>query len=102
MKMPVLLVPYKHDGMTYLAVAITQVNSITVTEASVSLAISTPAREGQANVSAALYLADILGVKKRQIELAIGSKSREKVFKVHGLDSTVALAKLMQASAHPC
>lgn len=75
-----------------------QVNSFSITEGSVSLAISAPAREGEANAAAALFLAEVLGVKKRQVELVIGSKSREKVFKVHGLDSDAALTRLMQAS----
>lgn len=37
-------------------------------------------------------------MKKRQIDLAFGSKSRDKVFIVDGLDCEDALAKLTQAS----
>lgn len=71
-----------------------KVNNITVNKEHVSLAISAPAREGEANASATTFLADVLGVKKRQVELSVGSKSREKVFKIYGLNSEQAMEKL--------
>ncbi len=76
-------------------------NNITVNEELVSLAISAPAREGEANASAASFLADVFGVKKQQVELSVGSKSRVKVFKIYGLNTEQAMEKLKQASCQP-
>ncbi len=62
----------------------------------VELAIDAPAREGEANAALAAFLADALGVKKRDVTLQSGGKSREKVFCVQ-LPAAEAASRLRAA-----
>ncbi|OAY78421.1 UPF0235 protein [Ananas comosus] len=41
--------------------------------------IDAPARDGEANAALLDYISSVLGVKKRQVSIGSGSKSREKV-----------------------
>ncbi|XP_008785792.1 UPF0235 protein C15orf40 homolog [Phoenix dactylifera] len=41
--------------------------------------IDAPARDGEANAALVDYISSVLGVKKRQVSIGSGSKSREKV-----------------------
>ncbi len=49
------------------------------------LAVTAPADEGRANKALLELLAEALGVKRSQIELFQGEKSREKKFLVYGV-----------------
>ena len=40
----------------------------------------------------------VLGVKKRDVVLAMGGKSREKVLQVDGMDAAAAIARLQAAA----
>jgi len=60
----------------------------------VDVTIDAPAREGEANAAILEYVAGILGLKKRDVTLAAGGKSREKVLLIEGLDAATALARL--------
>ncbi len=51
------------------------------------LKINATALEGVANERIVEFLAEILGKRKREIELYKGLKNREKVFKVKGLEA---------------
>ncbi|XP_072969286.1 uncharacterized protein [Typha angustifolia] len=54
----------------------------TVTDLSdeaVSVQIDAPARDGEANTALLEFISSVLGVKKRQVSIGSGSKSREKV-----------------------
>jgi len=54
------------------------------------LAVTAPADQGKANKAVLELLRDVLGLKRSQIELLKGDKSREKRFLIRGL----ALAEL--------
>ncbi|KAK9809999.1 hypothetical protein WJX72_003152 [[Myrmecia] bisecta] len=59
-----------------------KVCSVSLSEQAVDIAIDAPAREGEANAGIIEYVAEILGVKKREVQLNVGGKSREKVLLV--------------------
>ena len=47
--------------------------------------ITAPPVEGAANAAVSKLIADALGVRKSQVELVAGEKSREKTIRVRGL-----------------
>lgn len=47
--------------------------------------IDAPAKDGEANAALLDYISSVLGVKKRQVSLGAGSKSRDKVLIVEGM-----------------
>lgn len=49
------------------------------------LAVAAPADDGRANKALIELLREVLGVKKSQIQLINGEKSRDKQFLIHGL-----------------
>ena len=49
--------------------------------------LAAPPVEGAANKACIDFLAESLGVKRSQISLVSGEKSREKVFEIEGLDA---------------
>ncbi|XP_067293060.1 UPF0235 protein C15orf40 homolog [Pseudorasbora parva] len=58
-------------------------NAITdVSEEAVGVAIAAPPSDGEANAELLRYLSKVLGLKKSEVSLDKGSKSREKVIKV--------------------
>uniref|UniRef100_A0A6B2F495 Uncharacterized protein n=1 Tax=Bothriechis nubestris TaxID=1766655 RepID=A0A6B2F495_9SAUR len=58
-------------------------NAITdLTTDAVSVAIAAPPSEGEANAELCRYLSKVLGIKKNDVVLEKGSKSREKVVKI--------------------
>lgn len=50
-----------------------------VSEEAVGVQIDAPARDGEANAALIEFISSVLGVKKRQVSLGSGSKSREKI-----------------------
>lgn len=71
-----------------------QNSAITGADGQLHLAISAPPREGEANVAVARYVAEALGLKKSQVALHSGAKSREKVVRIQGADPGQILAAL--------
>ena len=67
-------------------------------EDALDVSIDAPAREGEANAAICEYVAELLGVKKRDVSLAVGGKSREKVLQVAGLAPAAALERLRAAT----
>ena len=63
----------------------------------VEVAIDAPAREGEANAALADFLADTLQVKRRQVSLCSGGKSRDKIFHVAELDPAELASRLRAA-----
>ncbi|KAL8197280.1 UNVERIFIED_CONTAM: hypothetical protein K2H54_018776 [Gekko kuhli] len=58
-------------------------NAVTdLTTEAVGVAIAAPPSEGEANAELCRYLAKVLGVKKSEVVLEKGAKSREKVVKI--------------------
>ncbi len=50
-----------------------------------SIKITAPPVEGAANAAVVSFVADALGVRKSQVELVSGEKSREKTLRISGL-----------------
>jgi hypothetical protein len=48
--------------------------------------VHSPAQEGRANREALKVIAEGLGLKRSQIELAAGNRSRDKTIKISGMD----------------
>ena len=66
----------------------------------VEVAIDAPAKEGEANAALLEFLADTLGVKRREVALATGGRSREKLVEVAG-GLTVGAAEARLRAAMP-
>jgi len=62
------------------------------------LAIDAKPVDGEANAAITEYVAELLGVNKRNVSLTVGAKSREKVLAVSGLSAAAALEKLRAAA----
>jgi len=60
----------------------------------IRLAVTASPTEGAANTMAVAYLADTLGVAKRQVRLVSGEKSRDKAFDVKGMDAETVRGRL--------
>ncbi|KAH7566016.1 hypothetical protein ACOSP7_022237 [Xanthoceras sorbifolium] len=50
-----------------------------VSDEAVGVQIDAPAKDGEANAALVDYMSSVLGVKRRQVSLGAGSKSRDKV-----------------------
>jgi len=71
-----------------------------ISEEEVSLSICQPPVDGKANEEVVEYISGLLGVKKRQVTLDKGSKSRNKVVVVTGeISREEVYHKLLQASS---
>jgi len=65
------------------------------------LAVTAPADQGKANKALVELLCEILDLKRSQVELLKGDKSRDKRFLIHGVnlaDIQGRFGKLLQAS----
>ncbi len=58
------------------------------------LAVTAPPEAGRANEAVIELLCELLGVKRRQVELKRGATSRAKVFEVTGLEEPEAARRL--------
>lgn len=56
--------------------------------------LTAPPVEGAANRACVDFLAKTLGVKRSQVNLISGEKSRDKVFEIDGLDETAIKARV--------
>jgi hypothetical protein len=55
-------------------------------EGSLAVRLTAPPVEGAANKACREFLAELLGVRRADVELISGDKSREKRFRIHGLE----------------
>jgi uncharacterized protein (TIGR00251 family) len=62
--------------------------------------LTSPPVEGAANAACIEFLADIFGVKKNQIELVRGQKSRMKQIKIKGISLEEAGGKIFKYLTH--
>ncbi|XP_033750741.1 UPF0235 protein C15orf40 homolog [Pecten maximus] len=70
-------------------------NAITgVGEEGVGVQISAPPVDGEANIALVKYLSKVLGVRKSDVSLDKGSRSRQKMILVSGMDRQSVLEKL--------
>lgn len=76
-----------------------QMCAVALGEEALDVSVDAPAREGEANAAICEYVASVLGVKKREVTLVGGGKSREKVLAVAGLAPEVALERLRAGAA---
>ena len=60
--------------------------------------ITAPAVDGKANSAVQDFLADLLQIKKRQIRIKLGDKSRHKILLIEGLDRQEVDLRLKKAS----
>ncbi|KAJ3681533.1 hypothetical protein LUZ60_016022 [Juncus effusus] len=68
-----------------------------VGEEAVGVQIDAPARDGEANSALIDFISSILGVKKRQVSIGSGSKSREKVVLVEDTNLNTVFEALTKA-----
>ena len=61
----------------------------------VKIKIAAPALEGKANDAVLEFLAEKLGLHRRDITLIAGEKSRDKLVEIAGLDATEARGRLL-------
>lgn len=59
------------------------------------LQVAAPPVDGEANEEVVRFLADALGVSRRDVELAAGATGRRKSVVVHGVDPAAAAARLL-------
>jgi uncharacterized protein (TIGR00251 family) len=59
-----------------------------------AIRLTAPPVEGAANKACRDFLAESLSVKRADVELLSGEKSREKRFRIHGLDPSELRARL--------
>lgn len=70
-------------------------NNVTdISDEAVGIAISAPPMEGEANAELVKYLASIFELRKSDVSLDRGSRSRQKVVIVSGITIDQVLAKL--------
>ncbi|KAG5330354.1 CO040 protein, partial [Acromyrmex charruanus] len=70
-------------------------NNVTdISDEAIGIAISAPPTEGEANAELVKYLASIFGVRKSDVSLDRGSRSRQKVVTVSGITTDQVLTKL--------
>lgn len=65
-----------------------------VAEGALRLRLTAPPVEGAANAAARDFLAHLLGLPRRSVELFRGQSNRVKVFRIEGLDPTGIRARL--------
>jgi uncharacterized protein (TIGR00251 family) len=63
-------------------------------EGALAVRLTAPPVEGAANRACRDFLAEALGVKRGDVELVSGEKSREKRFRINGLTDVEALRRL--------
>jgi uncharacterized protein (TIGR00251 family) len=54
--------------------------------AELKIAVQSPPIEGKANAALIIFLAELLAISKKRVELASGQQSRSKVFLFHGVN----------------
>jgi uncharacterized protein (TIGR00251 family) len=65
-----------------------------VAEGALRLRLTAPPVEGAANAAARDFLAGLLALPRRSVELASGQANRAKVFRIEGLDASELRARL--------
>lgn len=68
-----------------------------VAEGALRLRLTAPPVEGAANAAARDFLAELLGLPRRDVELARGQTNRAKVFRIEGLEPSALRARLETA-----
>ncbi len=61
----------------------------------VKIKVAAPAIEGKANEALLEFIAEKLGIHRRNLTLIAGEKSRDKLIEIAGLDATEARGRLL-------
>ncbi len=61
------------------------------------LAVAAPPEKGKANKAVVTYLAEMLGVRKRDVAVVTGLTSSQKVIRIEGVDSDAVVSALHDA-----
>ena len=61
----------------------------------VKIKVAAPALEGKANEALLEFIAEKLGLHRRNLTLIAGEKSRDKLIEIAGLDATEARGRLL-------
>lgn len=69
-----------------------------LSDEAVGVQIDAPAKDGEANAALLEYMSSVLGVKKRQVSIGSGSKSRDKVVIVEEVTVKTVFDALARAS----
>lgn len=69
-----------------------------VVDGALRVRLAAPPVEGAANKVLLQYLADVLGVPKRDLEIVSGEHGRHKLVRVHGLSGDEVRRRLVAAS----
>ena len=69
----------------------TQACSVGLSPEALDVAVDAKPVDGEANAAISEFVAELLGLKKRDVTLTVGAKSREKVLAVAGLSAEQAL-----------
>ena len=68
-------------------------------DGTLKLAVSAPPENGRANAAVVELLAEVLGLRARQLKLVRGAGSRTKVIAVDGLEASEVMRRLEAALA---
>ncbi|ESR41071.1 hypothetical protein WN944_023316 [Citrus x changshan-huyou] len=94
------LVPPSSVSITIHAKPGSKSCSITdVSDEAVGVQIDAPAKDGEANAALLEYMSSVLGVKRRQVSIGSGSKSRDKIVIVEEITPENVLNSLGKASS---
>jgi len=89
---------YGRDGKTFIVIDAkpnSKVSSIVgISDEGVRVNIGAPPKEGEANKELVEFLAGALGVRKTDVSLDKGSKSKSKIIVVEGINPASAFAAL--------
>lgn len=64
--------------------------------------VAAPPVEGAANEALISFLAEALGIRKRDIALLSGERGRRKRLRIHGLDADAVADRLLPDTSGPC
>ena len=70
-------------------------------DAVLKVALTAPPIEGKANAALIAYLSEILGVARSQVEVIVGSQSRNKLVRVRGRSADEVAASFAQLLRSP-
>ncbi|KAL5715007.1 hypothetical protein ACHQM5_016897 [Ranunculus cassubicifolius] len=70
-----------------------------VDDDAVGVQIDAPAKDGEANAALLEYISQVMGVKKRQVSLGAGSKSRDKIVIIEDVTLQSVFDALNKASS---
>ncbi|XP_063435653.1 UPF0235 protein C15orf40 homolog [Mytilus trossulus] len=92
---PVILKPEKSVSIKITAKLGAKDNSITDFEDDgIGVQISAPPVDGEANTALVKYMAKVLGIRKSDVSLVKGSRSRNKVLVVNSLEKDVIITSI--------